>query len=125
MTISLGSVVFSNNRIEAQIDWKDRLTWQPVGQSVRYALGGNPIIVENERAGRPITLVAEDPWCWLTHSTVLSLVSMASQLQTSFLFTWNSEVYTVCFKRDSGPLDLTPLNSLREYYTGSIYLISI
>ncbi len=56
--ISLGGVVFAE-RGEAQIDWVDQHLWQPVGQTIRYALAGNPVVQENPRSGRPIVLTAD------------------------------------------------------------------
>jgi hypothetical protein len=116
--------VFSD-RAEAQIDWVDRRTWQPIGQNIRYSLQGNPVITENPRSGRPITLVAEVPWAWLTSATVEALVVLASEVNYPFTFVWNTESYTVRFRRDAGPLELSPLDPRRTYYTGSIYLIQV
>ncbi len=102
--ISLGSVLFSH-RGEDQIDWIDRHQWQPIGQSLRYGLAGNPVIMENPRSGRPIVLSAELPWCWLESTTV--------------------EATTVRFNRSQGPLNLTPIDPRRQYYTGTIALIEV
>jgi hypothetical protein len=124
MSISLDNIVLSD-RAEAQIDWVDRRTWQPIGQNIRYALQGNPVITENPRSGRPITLVAEVPWAWLTSATVEALVVLASEVNYSFTFVWGAESYTVRFRRDAGPLELSPIDPRREYYTGSIYLIQV
>ena len=125
MTISLDSVVFSNDPIESQIAWDDRYLWQPVGQSVRYALAGNPVVIENSRAGRPITLVAEVPWCWLRAATVEALHALASTPNQTMTLTWNTETYSVRFRRDAGPFDFTPVDGRRLYYTGSLYLIEV
>src|SRR5574343_252092 len=69
MAISLGLVNFSAVG-ETQLDWSDQYAWQPIGQTIRYGLAGNPVILENTRSGRPITLVAELPWAWLTAAGV-------------------------------------------------------
>ena len=119
----LGSVTFAT-REEAQIDWVDQRSWQPIGQSIRYALAGNPVVMENPRSGRPITLTAEVPWSWLTAATVDALHVLASTSQTLVL-TFDTFVTNVRFRRDQGPLQLTPLNPLKTYYTGSIYLIEV
>ena len=120
---SLGSVQFTS-RDESQIDWVDRLDWQPIGQTIRYALAGNPVVMENSRSGRPITLTVELPWGWLSATTVNSLVALAETSQ-SLAFVYDSFSCTVRFRRDSGPLQLVPVNPLRLYYTGSIYLIQV
>ena len=120
---SLGSVQFTS-RDESQIEWTDRLDWQPIGQTIRYALAGNPVVMENARSGRPITLNAELPWCWLAVATVNSLVSLAETSQ-NLAFVYDSFSCTVRFRRDSGPLQLVPVDPRRLYYTGSIYLIQV
>lgn len=122
--IQLDSIILSD-RIEAQIDWVDQLTWQPIGQQIRYALAGNPVINENPRTGRPITLVAELPWCWLSANTVNSLYQLASELNYTFSFIYGSYSANVRFRRDAGPLELSPVNPLKDYYTGTIYLIEV
>jgi hypothetical protein len=113
------------DRVESQIDWVDQLTWLPIGQQIRYALAGNPVIMENPRMGRPITLVAELPWCWLSANTVASLYSLASELNYTFSFIYGDFSANVRFRRDAGPLEFTPVTPLKEYYTGSIYLIEV
>lgn len=121
--IQLGDVVFSEEG-EIQIEWVDQYAWQPIGQSIRYALAGNPVVIENARSGRSITLTAELPWAWLTKSTVLALHDLASTSQT-MLLTFGSFTANVRFRRDQGPLQLTPINPLKTYYTGSVYLIQV
>lgn len=119
----LGSVTFAT-REEDQIEWVDQLSWQPIGQTIRYALAGNPVVMENPRSGRPITLTAELPWGWLTSATVLALHELASTSQT-LDFTFESFTTQVRFRRDQGPLQLSPLDPRKLYYTGSIYLIEV
>ena len=121
--ISLGSVVFSD-RCEAQLDWLDQHLWQPVGQTIRYALAGNPVIQENPRSGKPIVLSAELPWCWLTASTVEALNTLATTSQTLTLV-YGAITTQVRFNRSQGPLNFTPVNPLRQYYTGTIHLIEV
>ena len=121
--ISLGGIVFSE-RGEAQIDWVDRHQWQPVGQTIRYALAGNPVVQENPRSGRPIVLTAELPWAWLTSATVEALNVLAATPQ-NLVLVYNTLTTTVRFNRSQGPLVVTPVTPLREYYTGSIYLIEV
>ena len=119
----LGSVIFSS-REESQIEWVDELSWQSVGQTIRYALAGNPVVMENSRSGRPITLTAELPWSWLEVATVQALHALASTSQT-LDFTFESFTTQVRFRRDQGPLQLSPLDPRKLYYTGSIFLIEV
>lgn len=123
MAISIGSVNLTATG-ETQLDWTDRYTWQPVGQTIRYGLAGNPVVIENTRGGRPITLTAELPWGWLTAATVAALDTLASASQT-MAFVYGSYSANVRFRRDQGPLQLTPVNSLKTHYTGTISLIEV
>jgi hypothetical protein len=121
--ISLGGVIFSE-RGEAQIDWIDRHLWQPIGQTIRYGLAGNPVIIENPRSGRPIVLSSELPWSWLTSATVDALNTLASTSQNLILI-YDTLTTTVRFNRSQGPLNLTPIDPRRQYYTGTIQLIEV
>lgn len=123
MAISLGSITFSGVG-ETQIDWSDQYSWQPIGQTIRYGLSGNPVVLENVRSGRPITLVAELPWAWLTTANVEALHTLASTSQT-LAFVYGSFSADVRFRRDQGPLQLTPVDQRKLYYTGTIYLIEV
>lgn len=123
MAISLGIVNFSAVG-ETQLDWSDQYAWQPIGQTIRYGLAGNPVILENTRSGRPITLVAELPWAWLTAATVEALHTLASTSQM-LSFVYGSFSTDVRFRRDQGPLQFTPIDPRKFYYTGTIYLIEV
>jgi len=122
--IQLGDVVF-NHVSEDQLDWIERHKWNPIGQTIRYALAGNPVIIENPRAGRPITLSAELPWCWLESETVEALYQLAMTSQELTLIYHDLLNTKVRFKRDQGALTLTPIDPRRQYYTGSIFLIEV
>ncbi len=124
---SLDSISFSTE--EQQMDWSDSL-WSPVGQDRHYALEGNLYVNENPRSGRPITLVAELPWCWLKAATVTSLKALCDVLGQTHTITLEvpegtSVVYSVIFRRDQNPLSLTPLDPRRDYFTGTLYLLKV
>ena len=121
---SLGSIEFSS-REESQIEWIDRLDWLPVGQTIRYALAGNPVVMENLRAGRIITLSAEVPWCRLSSATVESLFALAAIPLQDLAFVYDSFNATVRFNRSAGPLSLLPIDPRKQFYTGSISLIQV
>lgn len=121
MAVSLGGIPFDSPG-EDQIEWSDRRTWQPVGQTIKYALAGNTVALENPRGGRKITLVAEVPWSWLYADTVEALDALAST-GGSFAFVYGDYSSTVRFRRDQGPFALTPIDPRNQYYTGTIYLI--
>lgn len=120
MIISING--YALNRIEQQIQWSDEL-WTPVGQQRRYALSGAVYVTENDRGGRPITLVAEPPWCALSGDLVMNLQAWAATAGLRFNVVFDdARIFSVIFKRDGNPLDLTPLNPRKEWYTGSINL---
>lgn len=121
MAVSIGSVQLDSPG-EDQIEWSDRYAWQPVGQTIQYALAGNTVTLENARRGRKITLVAEIPWCWLHADTVIALDALA-QTGGTFAFVYGSYSSTARFRRDQGPLALAPVDPRNQYYTGTIYLI--
>jgi hypothetical protein len=124
MTISIGSVTLSGIG-ESQIDWVDRYTWTSVGQTRQYALSGDLDLLENYRGGRTITLTATLPWAWLLATTVANLQTLANTPGLVTTLTWGTESHRVAFRRDQGPLDLTPVTALKQQYTGSIYLIEV
>lgn len=121
MAVSIGSVQFDSPG-EDQIDWIDRHTWQPIGQTIQYALAGNVVALENPRRGRKITLVAEIPWCWLCADTVQALDALA-QSGGTHSFVYGDHSSTVRFRRDQGPFALTAVDPRNQYYTGTLYLI--
>lgn len=124
MSRSLGAIEFTD-REEKQIEWVDRLDWLPVGQTIRYALAGNPVIMENNRAGRIITLNAELPWCRLSAATVDALFALAMVPLQNLAFVYDDFNTTVRFNRSAGPLSFVPIDPRRLYYTGSISLIQV
>lgn len=126
---SLGSVTFSNI-VEAGLYIQEEHKWLGIGQTVRYALAGNPIVMENERSGKPLTIIAEENKGWITKANMLALVTLANQMNTTYTLSLKNdlganETREVRFKRDSSPIDLTPLDYGEEYYIGSIFLMQV
>ena len=127
--ISLGSVTF-NDVVEQGLYIEEEHKWLPIGQNIRYALQGNPIITENPRSGKPLTIIAQEDRGWITKATLLELKTLASTSNTDHSLSLVNdeniaETRTVRFKRDNYPLDLNPLDSAHNYYVGSIYLIQV
>lgn len=127
--ISLGSVTF-DNIVEQGLYIEEEYKWLPIGQTIRYAVAGNPVIIENQRAGKPLTLIAQEDRGWITKATLLELITLASLINTTHILTLINdssvmETRNVRFKRDNYPLDLNPLDSAHNYYVGSIHLIQI
>lgn len=125
--VSLGSVDFSSHVWERQAWWRNPYDWQPVGQTRRLALAGNPYIVENSRGARPIELAIEHPYAWLRQSTVIALDTLVASSGTLALVLLpdggGSITKTVAFDRAKGPLKLAARDEYGDRYTGSIYLI--
>lgn len=127
--VSLGSVTF-NDIVEQGLYIDEEYKWLPVGQSIRYALAGNTVMLENSRSGKPLTLIAQEDRGWITKATLLELKTLASLINTTHVLTLVNdssvtENRNVRFKRDTYPLDLNPLDSAHNYYVGSIYLIQV
>lgn len=127
--ISLGTVIF-DDIVEQGLYIEEEHKWLPVGQTVRYALAGNTVISENPRTGRPFTIIAQEDRGWITKATLLQLYTLASQMNVVHelsIINDNSipEIRNVKFKRTSTPLDLNPIDSVHNYYIGSIHLIQI
>jgi len=127
--VSLGSVTF-DDIVEQGLYIDEEHKWLPVGQSIRYALAGNTVMLENTRSGKPLTLIAQEDRGWVTKATLLELKTLASLINTTHVLTLvndNSvtENRNVRFKRDNYPLDLNPLDSAHNYYVGSIHLIQV
>lgn len=124
---SLGSVLF-NNIVEQELYIEEEFLWCPVGQVKKYSLGSNVIFQENIRAGKPLTLIASEDRAWFTRATVLALHQLASAVNTTYTLSMQNEQTInenriVRFRRDSGPLNLQPLDTSQRYYVGSISLI--
>lgn len=127
--ISLGTVEFSDT-VEKSLYIEEEHQWFPVGQSIRYTLFGTPIITENPRSGKPLTLIAKEDDAWLTKATVLLLSNLATQINTTYDLVMKNdfgvnETRRVMFKRDSNPLDLQPLDTAQRYFVGAIHLIEV
>jgi hypothetical protein len=127
--VSLGSVTF-NDIVEQGLYIDEEYKWLSVGQSIRYALAGNTVMLENPRSGKPLTLIAQEDRGWITKATLLELKTLASLINTTHVLTLVNdsnvtENRNVRFKRDNYPLDLNPLDSAHNYYVGSIYLIQV
>lgn len=127
--VSLGSVTF-NDIVEQGLYIEEEYKWLPIGQTIRYALAGNPVIIENARSGKPLTLIAQEDRGWITKATLLELTTLALQINVTHILTLvNDSSFTetrnVRFKRDNYPLDLNPLDSAHNYYVGSIHLVQV
>ncbi len=127
--ISLGPVSFTDI-VEQGLYIEEEHKWLPIGQHIRYALQGNPIITENPRSGKPLTVIAQEDRGWITKSTLLLLTNLASEINLGHTLVLindlnQTENRIVRFKRSSFPLDLTPLDSAHNFYVGSIYLIQV
>jgi hypothetical protein len=127
--LSLETVQF-NDIVEQGLYIDEEHKWLPIGQSLKFALAGNPVVIENTRSGRPITIIAQEDRGWITKTTLLALKALASTPNVNFSFTFIDDsnqtiVRTVRFKRDPYPLDLQPIDAAHNFYTGSIHLIEV
>jgi hypothetical protein len=125
---SLGTVTFDDS-VESGLYIEEEHKWLPLGQNIRYALAGNPVIMENPRSGKPLTIVAQEDKGWITKAHLLALKDLASSIGTYNLFLKNdlgvNETRQVKFKRNPYPLDMNPVDYAENYYVGTISLIQI
>lgn len=126
---SLASVSF-NDIVENGLYLEEEHKWLNIGQNIRYGLAGNIVVSENLRRGRPLTILAQEDRGWVTKAHVLALKTLALAINTTYVLTLTNdssvvENRTVIFKRDSYPLDLTPLDITERYFIGSIHLIEV
>lgn len=126
---SLGTVNFTD-AVESGLYIEEEYKWVGIGQSIRYGLAGNPVVTENYRTGKPLTIIAQEDRGWLTKTTVLALRTLASAINTTYILSLLNdssvvENRTVMFKRDSYPLDVTALDTAERYFIGSIHLIEV
>jgi len=125
---SLGTVTF-NDSVERGLYIEEEHKWLPLGQNIRYALAGNPVIMENPRSGKPLTIVAQEDKGWITKAHLLDLVDLATYIDVLDLFLQNdlgnNETRKVKFKRDPYPLDMNPVDYAENYYIGTISLIQV
>lgn len=125
--ISLGPVSF-NDIVEQGLYIEEEHKWSSIGQSIRYSLQGTLSIIENERIGKPLTILAQEDRGWITKATLLELKELTEVIAASYILTLvNDENVTenrsVKFKRNPFPLDLNPLDPGHNFYVGSINLI--
>lgn len=126
--LSLDAILFDGTA--DPLEWINEHGWQGVGQSRRYALAGNPYVLENRRSGRPIELYADPQYCWLPAATVTALEALAAVPGFNAYLTLQREseapvVKRVAFDRAKGPIDFKPVDPFADYFSGTLYLIEI
>lgn len=126
--LSLDSLLFDGTA--EPFEWINRHAWQPVGQSRRHALAGNPYVLENRRGGRPIELFADPQYCWLPAATVAALEAMAAIPGANPALTLQQAdetplIKSVVFDRTAGPFAWAPVDPFGDYFSGTLYLIEV
>lgn len=126
--LSLDAILFDGTA--NPFEWINEHAWQPVGQSRRYALAGNPHVLENRRSGRPIELFADPKHCWLPAATVAAMKSAGAIPGFNAYLTLQQEFETpivkhVMFDRAKGPFSFEPVDPFGDHFSGTLYLIEI
>ncbi len=93
--ISLNSITF-NDIVEQGLYIEEEHKWLPIGQNIRYALQGNPIITENPRTGKPLTIIAQEDRGWITKATLLELRNLALEINLNLTFSFRSYSFRCC-----------------------------
>lgn len=109
------------------IEWIDKYTGSPVGQSVSRTLGGALVTFNQDLVdGVLITLSAQDEVCWLTQAEVDAIKALADQVGAQFVLNWEGTNYNVMFRHYEPPaFEVNPIWPHNEYYIGTIKLITV
>lgn len=126
--ISLDALLFDHPA--NPFEWVNEHGWQAVGQTRRYALGGNLYALESRRRGRPIELYADPQYCWIPAATVAALEAMATIPGANPILILQQEsetplVKSVIFDRAQGPFAFEPVDDFGDYFSGSLYLTEV
>lgn len=107
------------------LHWADRYDWTPVAQAVEVTLTGGLIIQEAAQlAGRPITLVGGDKYCWIPKTDLDALYALLQA--TGFEMTLDlgaSGSYQVLWRRDTQPLVVVPMVPCSVPDEADLYII--
>ena len=83
--------------------WEDEAQWSPVMQDVQYSATGALLMQESEKqSGRPITLVGMQDMCWISRTTLESLIIKKNTKGLRMSLTINSVERTVMFRHSEG-----------------------
>jgi len=113
------------------LQWADKLESANIQQSTARTLSGAGVVWYQKTTGlRPITLIAELPWCWLYWEWVERLESWQQVPGAQYAFQWDNFSSAVMFAHQSPPaVALTPRYNISDptldRYTGSIKLFTI
>lgn len=114
------------------LQWPDRFTYSPVGQTHQRTLGGQLVTFEASLvAGRNITLQATQDQGWLTKKQVDDLKAIADTVGNTYSFVYDVDTFTVIFDHSNGPaVDfslLVPRPNVEDtdYMSGTIKLLTV
>lgn len=106
----------------------DEFDWTAVAVNKEYALDGTLIIERStKKAGKPITLSADNSMAWLTRTELETLYRFASQKTTLYYKTDKGQVSVVF---DDNPISATPVKGFvspndDDYFNVTIKLIQV
>jgi len=121
MSFNLDSIT-----LPAGLVWADKYDWTPVSQSVDISLTGTLVIQEAAQlAGRPITLVGGDRFCWAPRSVIDALyATLQTAGVTMTLDLGDDGSHQVVWRRDAQPLEVAPVVPCSDLVDDSMYVIN-
>ena len=124
ITLSDGTTTVS---LDPDLRWSDELSWSPVSHVARYKMtGALSIHVSKKKAGRPITLVADEAHAWMTGAVIAQLCTWRDTPQQQLTLTLRGTAYNVVFRNDEAPaLDAVPLIDYSDPASDDWYVATI
>lgn len=105
MSIALDSI-----NLPADLLWADEFEWTPTESASEYSVDGALIIdVGTKRAGRPITLEADDDRAWIDRTTLQALHALTTPANRVMTLALRGATYGVVWRPGVDPINATPI----------------
>lgn len=114
--------------LPGDLRWTDEFAWSPVLRSAEYSLTGALIVQEATRqAGRPITLVADNPgggYVWLARTSIVALAALAATPGWSGQLTLaDGRTFIVAFRE--GGISAEPVRHIAPHEDADPYTLTL
>lgn len=103
--ISLNGIELNNNMV-----WVERFAAPEVVSSLKYTMGGRPIVQIGATRKKDITLAGKEDSGWLVKSVVDQLIELIDDPLATYELIFGTETHIVSFRFDEHPVvDMKPL----------------
>lgn len=108
ITLTDGTAILT---LPPDLMWVDELSWTPVTSSQEFGTEGSQFIdMSVKKAGRPISLKAEDEeHSWILRSTMLSLQTFSAMADKTLTLSIHGAEYSVIFAPGQKPFEAAPI----------------